>query len=145
MQFRECRPPLGPECFVFLSDIHKQDTIYRRTAFAVFMGCELLCLTLTEEHRPRLFKNRGLGKILGPEREKVTSKLRKLHNGSFAIRAAHRILLESSYQWGWDGKEMWHVLGEEKCIPRCAGENFETWPFAWPRHKWEDYIKMDHK
>jgi len=40
---------------------------------------------------------------------------------------------------------MWHVWGEEKCIMCCAGENFEKWPFAKPRHKWEDNIKMDHK
>jgi len=41
------------------------------------------------------------------------------------------------------------MCGEKKNAYRvvccCAGENFEKWPFARPRHKWEDSIKMDHK
>ena len=112
--------------------------------FLRLCGCEPSCLTLTEEHR-LLFKNRGLGEIFGPEREKETRKLRKFHSGSFTIGAAHRILLESSYQWGWDGQDVWHVRGEEKCITCCGGENFHKRPLARPRCKWEDNIKMDHK
>jgi hypothetical protein len=37
-------------------------------------------LTLTEEHRLRVFENRVLRRIFGPKRDKVTGGWRKLHN-----------------------------------------------------------------
>jgi hypothetical protein len=43
-------------------------------------GCETWSLTLTEEHRLRVFKNRVLSKIYGPKRDEVTGEWRKLHN-----------------------------------------------------------------
>jgi hypothetical protein len=39
-----------------------------------------LPLTLREEHRLRVFENRVLRRILGPKRDEVTGKWRKLHN-----------------------------------------------------------------
>jgi len=46
----------------------------------VLYGCETWSLTLTEEHRLRVFENRELRKIFGPKRYEVTGELRKLHN-----------------------------------------------------------------
>jgi hypothetical protein len=43
-------------------------------------GCETWSLTLREEHRRRVFKNRVLGRIFGPKRDKVTGEWRRLHN-----------------------------------------------------------------
>ena len=43
----------------------------------VLYGCETWSLTLREERRLRVFKNRVLRKIFGP---KVTREWRKLHN-----------------------------------------------------------------
>jgi hypothetical protein len=43
-------------------------------------GCETLSLTLREEHRLRVFKNRVLRRIFGPKRAVVTGGSRKLHN-----------------------------------------------------------------
>jgi hypothetical protein len=37
-------------------------------------------LTLREDHRLRVFENRVLRKIFGPERDEVTREWRKLHN-----------------------------------------------------------------
>ena len=37
-------------------------------------------LTLREEHRLRVFKNRVLRRIFGPKRDGVTGEWRKLHN-----------------------------------------------------------------
>jgi hypothetical protein len=37
-------------------------------------------LTLREEHRLWVFKNRVLGEIFGPKRDEVTGEWRKLHN-----------------------------------------------------------------
>ena len=42
---------------------------------------ETWSLTLREERRPRMFKNRMLRKICGPKRDAVTVNWRRLHNG----------------------------------------------------------------
>jgi hypothetical protein len=47
--------------------------------YRVLYGCETWSLTLREEHRLRVFENRGLRKIFGSKREEDGS-WRKLHN-----------------------------------------------------------------
>jgi hypothetical protein len=46
----------------------------------VLHGCATWFLTLREEHRLRVFENRVLRRIFGPERDEVTGGGRKLHN-----------------------------------------------------------------
>jgi hypothetical protein len=46
----------------------------------VLYECETWLLTLREEYRPRVFENRVLRGIFGPERDEVTGEWRKLHN-----------------------------------------------------------------
>jgi hypothetical protein len=46
----------------------------------VFYGCETWSLTLREEHRLRVFKNRVLRGIFGPKRDGVTGEWRRLRN-----------------------------------------------------------------
>jgi hypothetical protein len=46
----------------------------------VLYGFETLSLTLKEEHRLRVFENRVLRRILGPNRDEVTGEWRILHN-----------------------------------------------------------------
>ena len=46
----------------------------------VLYGCETWSLTLREERRLRMFENRVLRRIFGPEREEVAGEWRKLHN-----------------------------------------------------------------
>jgi hypothetical protein len=54
--------------------------IYRTMILPVVLyGCETWSLTLTEEQKPSLFKNRVLKKIFGPK-DKVAGAWRKLHN-----------------------------------------------------------------
>jgi hypothetical protein len=43
-------------------------------------GCETWSLTLRKEHRLRVFENRVLRRIFGPERDEMTGEWRKLHN-----------------------------------------------------------------
>jgi hypothetical protein len=57
----------------------------------VLYGCETWSLTLREEHRLRVFKNRVLGRIFGPKRDEVTGGWRKLHNEE--LHALHPVLL----------------------------------------------------
>ena len=47
---------------------------------AVLHGCETWSLTLREKPRLRVFENRVLRRIFGPQRDEVTRELRKLHN-----------------------------------------------------------------
>jgi hypothetical protein len=49
----------------------------------VLYGCETWSLTLTEEHRLRVSKNRVLRRIFEPKRDEVTGGWRKLHNEEF--------------------------------------------------------------
>jgi hypothetical protein len=46
----------------------------------VLYGCETWSLTLREEHRLRVFKNKVLRRIFGPKRDELTRDWRKLHN-----------------------------------------------------------------
>jgi hypothetical protein len=46
----------------------------------VLYGCEAWSLTLREEQKLKVFKNRVLRKIFGPKRDEVTGEWRRLHN-----------------------------------------------------------------
>jgi hypothetical protein len=46
----------------------------------VLYGCKTWSLTLREEHRLRVSKNRVLRRIFGPKRDKVMGGCRKLQN-----------------------------------------------------------------
>jgi hypothetical protein len=55
--------------------------IYRSIILPVVLcGCETWSLTLREERRLRLFENRVLRRMFGPEIDEVTGEWRKLHN-----------------------------------------------------------------
>jgi hypothetical protein len=55
--------------------------IYKTTVLRVVLyGCETWSLTFREEYRLRVFENRVLRRIFGPERDQVTGGWRKLHN-----------------------------------------------------------------
>jgi len=46
--------------------------LYRTIILPVLCGCETWSLTLREDHRLRMFKNRVLRKMLRPKRDEVT-------------------------------------------------------------------------
>jgi len=46
----------------------------------VLCGCETWPLTLREERRLRVLKNRVLKRLFGTERDEVTGEWRRLHN-----------------------------------------------------------------
>jgi hypothetical protein len=55
--------------------------IYRTIILSVVLyDCESWSLTLREECRPRVFENKVLRRIFGPERDEVTGEWRRLHN-----------------------------------------------------------------
>jgi hypothetical protein len=54
-------------------------------------GCETWSLTLREEHRLRVFENRVLRRIFGPNRDEVTENC---ITRSFVICTPHQVKLE---------------------------------------------------
>jgi hypothetical protein len=55
--------------------------IYTTIIFPVVLyGCEIWSVTQREERRLRVFENRVLRRIFGPQRDEVTRDWRKLHN-----------------------------------------------------------------
>jgi len=67
-------------CFRLLSK-NLKIKIYRTIIlFVVVYGCETWSLILREERRLRVFENRVLKRIFGPNRDEVTGEWRKLHN-----------------------------------------------------------------
>jgi hypothetical protein len=59
----------------------------------VLYGCETWSLTLREEHRLKVFENRVLRRIFGPERDEVTGGWRKLHNEKLrGLYSSHSII-----------------------------------------------------
>jgi hypothetical protein len=43
-------------------------------------GCEMLLVTLRQDHRLMVFKNRVLMELLWPKKDKVIEEWRRLHN-----------------------------------------------------------------
>jgi hypothetical protein len=55
--------------------------VYRTIILPVILyGCETWSLTLREEQRLRVFKNRVLRKIFGPKRGEATGEWKRLNN-----------------------------------------------------------------
>jgi hypothetical protein len=69
----------------------------------VLYGCETWSLTLREEHRLRVFKNRVLRRIFGPKRDEVTGEWRKLHNEElrdfYSSSSIIRIIKSKRMRW----------------------------------------------
>jgi hypothetical protein len=74
--------PFSPEPFVFSSAFKNlKIRIFETIILPVILyECETWSLELREEHRLRVFENRGLRKVFGPQRDEVTGGWRKLHN-----------------------------------------------------------------
>jgi hypothetical protein len=101
----------------------------------ILYGCETWSLTLREEHRLRVFKNKVLRRIFGPKRDEVTGGWRKLHNE--AIRDLYSspsiIRMIKSRRMG-EKKNSYRLL-----VGKPEGKS----PLGKPRSRWVDNIKTD--
>jgi len=92
----------------------------------------------------RVFENRMLRKIFGPERDEVTGEWRKLHIEELndLCPSPNIVRVIKSRRMSWVG----HVarMGERRNLYRVLVVKPERKrPFGRPRCRWEDNIKMD--
>ena len=78
--------------------------IHRTTILpVVFYGCKTWSLTTREERRLRVFENRVLRRIFGPERDEVTGDWRKLHteelNDLYSLSNIVRVVKSRRMRW----------------------------------------------
>jgi hypothetical protein len=85
----------------------------------VLYGCETWSLTLREEHKMRVFKNRVLRRISGPTRDEVMGGWRKLHNKELHDCTLRQIYLELSSRGGWGGRGIWSEWGRRGTCIGC--------------------------
>jgi hypothetical protein len=110
----------------------------------VLYGCETWSLTLREEHTLRVFENRVLRRIFGPNRDEVTGEWRKLHNEKLCdLYSMPRIIrIIKSRRMRWVG----HVsrMGEKRNTHRLmVGKPEGKRPLRRLRCRWVDNIRMD--
>jgi hypothetical protein len=101
-------------------------------------------LILREERRLRVFENRVLRRVFGPQRDEVTGKWRKLHNEElndlYSLPNIVRVVKSRRIRWAG------HVacMGEDRGVHRVLVWKPEgKRPLGRPRRRWEDNIKMD--
>jgi hypothetical protein len=105
---------------------------------------ETWSVTLREEHRLRVFENRVLRRIFGPERGEVTGECRKLHSGEpHNLYSSPDIIMQiKSRRMRWVG----HVscMGERRNVYRVlVGKPEGKRPLEIPMRRWEYGIRMD--
>jgi hypothetical protein len=111
---------------------------------AVLYGCETWCLSVREEHKLRVFDNRGLGRIFEPKRDGETGGWRKLHNEELRnlYSSPSKIRIIKSRRMRWAG----HLarMGEKRNVYRLlVGKPAGKRPLGRPRRRWIDSIKFD--
>jgi hypothetical protein len=109
----------------------------------VLYGCETWSITLGEEHRLRVSKNRVLRRIFGPKREEDGS-WRKFHNDELhsLYSSPNIVRMIKSRRMRWVG----HVarMGEGRGVYRVlVGKPEGKRPLGRSRRRWEDNIKLD--
>jgi hypothetical protein len=101
---------------------------------------------LREEHKLRVFENRVLRRIFGPNRDEVTGRWRKLHNeelhGLYSSPSIIRVIIARRMRWAGHVAHMGEVRGAYNIL---VGRPEGRRPLGRPGSRWENNMKMDLK
>jgi hypothetical protein len=99
---------------------------------------------LREERRLRVFENRVLRRVFGPERDEVTGKWRRLHNEElndlYSLPNIVRVVKSKRMRWAGHVERMEEDRGVHRVL---VGKPEGKRPLGRPRRRWKDSIKMD--
>jgi hypothetical protein len=101
-------------------------------------------VTLRDEHRLRVFENRVLRRIFEPKRDEVTGVWRQLLNEEFHILYSSPDIIRQIKSRRM--RSAGHVadMGEARKVYKVLVVKREgKRPLGRPRHRWEDWIRMD--
>ena len=110
----------------------------------ILYGYESWNTTLADEHKLRVFENKGLRKIYGPKRDEMTGEWRRLHNeelhGLYDSPDVVRIMKSRRLRWaGYVAR-----MGEKRRLYSIVvGKPEGKRPLGRPRRRWEDNIRRD--
>ena len=111
--------------------------IYRTTILPVVLyGCETWSLTLREERRLRVFENRVLRRIFGPEGDEVTREWRKLQSKELNdLYPSPNIFRKIKSRMRWEGhvERMGKRIGVYSVL---VGKPEGKRPLGRPRRRW---------
>jgi hypothetical protein len=110
----------------------------------VLYGCVTWSLTLREEHRLRVFENRVLRRIFGPNRDEVTGEWRRLHNEELHnLYSSPDIIRQvKSRRIRWAG-HVARMREDRKVYKVLVGKPEGKRPLGRPRRRWENGIRID--
>ena len=131
---------MDAESFVFQFLIrNKLETKINRIIIlaVVLYGCETWSLKLREERRLRVFENRVLRRIFGPNRDEVTGEQRKLHNEELndLYSSPNIVRVIKSRRMRWAGHEA--RMRERRGVHRVLlGTPEGKRPLGRPKRRW---------
>jgi hypothetical protein len=110
----------------------------------VMCRCEIWSLKLREQCRLKVFENRVLRRICGPNKDEVTGEWRKLHNAEFydLYSTPNIIWVIKSRRMRWVG-HVAHVGDRRGAYRVLVGRLEGKRPLQRLRHGWDENIKMD--
>jgi hypothetical protein len=101
---------------------------------------------LREERRLKVFENRVLRRVFGPNRDEVTGEWTKLNNEElndlYSLPNIVRVVKSRRMRWSKHVARMGEGRGAYRVL---VGKPEGTKPLARPRRRWEDNIKRDLK
>ena len=118
---------------------------YRTIILAVVLyGCETWSLTMTEVRKIRVFGNRVLRRIFGPEMDEVKGEWRKSHNEELNDLYCSRNIVRVIKSRRMTLAEQVERMGERIGVYRgLVGKPEGKRPLGRLRRIWQDNIKMD--